>query len=106
MKQPFLPYTQYADGSLTELTSDVIDGLYNFPENYRTELARYMDQHPDFMEKVLDEKAELASDLDPLIAAALKDGLMDVALAMFKQGLVQAGDDWKKINSLTAFAEQ
>lgn len=28
----FPPYTQYADGSLTELTSDVIDGLYSFPE--------------------------------------------------------------------------
>ena len=97
----FLPYIQYADGSLTELTSSVIDDLYSFPEIYRTELARYMDKHPDFMKKVLDEKAEMPNDLDALIAAALQDGLMNMALAMFKIGLVQAGNDWKKINGLT-----
>lgn len=97
----FLPYIQYADRSLTEMTSSVIDDLYSFPENYRTELARYMDKHPDFMKKVLDEKAEMPSDLDALIAAALQDGLMNMALAMFKLGLVQAGNDWKKINGLT-----
>lgn len=96
----FLPYTQYADGSLTELTSDVIDDLYSFPEKYRTELARYMNQHPDFMEKVLNSKAEMSGNLDALIAAALKDGLMDTALTLFKRGLAQAGDDWKKINEL------
>lgn len=97
----FLPYTQYADGSLTELTSDVIDDLYSFPEKYRTELARYMNQHSDFMEKVLNAKAEMSGNLDALIAAALKDGLMDTALTLFKRGLAQAGDEWKKINGLT-----
>ena len=97
----FLPYIQYADGSLSELTSSVIDDLYSFPESYRTELARYMDKHPGFMEKVMDEKAEMPSDLDALIAAALQDGLMNTALFLFKRGLVQAGDDWKKINGLT-----
>lgn len=97
----FLPYIQYAADSLSELTSSVIDDLYSFPESYRTELARYMDKHPDFMEKVLDEKAEMPSDLDSLIAAALQDGLMKTALVLFKRGLVQAGNDWKKINSLT-----
>ncbi len=97
----FLPYIQYADGSLSELTSSVIDGLYNFPKGYKTELARYMDKHPGFIEKVLDERAEISSDLDELIVAALQDGLMDTALVLFKHGLVQAGDDWKKINSLT-----
>lgn len=97
----FLPYIQYADGSLSELTSSVIDDLYSFPENYRTVLARYIDKHPDFMEKVLDEKAEMPSDLDALISAALQDGLMETALVLFKRGLVQAGNDWKKINSLT-----
>ena len=97
----FLPYTQYAYGSLSELTSDIIDNLYDFPESYRTELARYMDKHPDFMEKVVDEKAEMPSDLDALIVAALRDGLLNTALTLFKRGLVQAGDDWKKINRLT-----
>lgn len=97
----FLPYIQYADGSLNELTSSVIDDLYSFPESYRTELARYMNKHPDFMEKVLDEKAEMPGDLDALIVAALQDGLMDTALLLFKRGLAQAGDDWKKINGLT-----
>lgn len=97
----FLPYTQYADGSLTEMTSDVIDDLYSFPENYRTELARYMNQHPEFMKKVLNAKAEMSGNLDALIAAALKDGLTDTASMLFKYGLAQAGDDWKKINGLT-----
>lgn len=97
----FLPYAQYADGSLIELTSDVIDDLYSFPENYRTELARYMNQHPEFMKKVLNAKAEMSGNLDALIAAALKDGLTDTASMLFKYGLAQAGDDWKKINGLT-----
>ncbi len=48
----------------------------------------------------MDEKAEMACGLDALIAAALRDGLMDTALALFKRGLVQAGDNWKKINDL------
>lgn len=98
----FLPYIQYADGSLTEMTSDVIDDLYSFSENYRTELARYMNQHPDFMEKVLNCKAEMSGNLDALISAALKDGLTDTAFTLFKCGLAQAGDDWKKINGLTS----
>ena len=56
---------------------------------------------PDFMEKVVDEKAEMPSDLDALIVAALQDGLLNTALVLFKRGLVQAGEDWKKINGLT-----
>lgn len=98
----FLPYAQYAEDAPTELTSSVIDALYSFPENYRTELARYIDKHLGFMQKLLNEKARLAGDLDALIAAALKDGLMDTALALFKRGLFQAGDDWKEINGLTS----
>lgn len=97
----FLPYIQYADDSLSELTSSIIDDLYSFPESYRTELARYMDKHFNFLEKVLNEKAEMASDLDALIAAALQDGLVSTALVLFKRGLAQAGNDWKKINGLT-----
>lgn len=97
----FLPYIQFADGSLYELTSSVIDDLYSFPESYRTELARYMDKHPYFMKKVTDKKADMPSDLDALIVAALRDGLMDTALVLFKRGLAQAGDEWKKVNSLT-----
>ena len=98
----FLPYAQYAEDAPTELTSSIIDALYSFPDNYRTELARYIDKHPSFMQKLLNEKARLASNLDALIAADLKDGLMDTALALFKRGLIQAGDDWKKINELTS----
>lgn len=55
----------------------MIDDLYSFPANYRTKLARYMDKHPDFMENVMDEKAEMAYGLDALIAAALRDGLTE-----------------------------
>lgn len=98
----FLPYTQYADDSLSELTSEVIDSLYSFPENYKTELARYMDKHPDFMETVVDKKAKLSSGLDTLIATALQDGMLNTALVLFKRGLAQAGNDWKKINIFTA----
>ncbi len=99
--ETFLPYEQYSDYASTELTSEVIDDLYLFPDNYRTELARYIDKHPDFMQKLLNEKAELASNLDALIVAALKEGLPDTAFTLFQGGLLQAGDDWKKINRLT-----
>ena len=53
------------------------------------------------MKKVTDKKADMPSDLDALIVAALRDGLMDTALVLFKRGLAQAGDEWKKVNSLT-----
>lgn len=98
----FLPYTQYTYDAMTELTSDVIDELYSFPDGYRTELVRYMDQHPDFLGKVLNDQAKMSGDLDALIVAALQAGLMDTASTLFKCGLAQAGDDWKKINRLTS----
>lgn len=96
----FLPYTEYAWNALYELTGDVIDRLYRFPQNYTTEVARYMDKHPDFMDKVVDERAKLAGALGRLIAAALRDGLMHTGFALFRRGLVQAGNDWKQINDL------
>lgn len=99
--ETFLPYTQYAEYSAEELTSHVIDDHYSFPDGYSKELARYMDTHPDFMDQIVSKKSEMASDLPVLIVAALQEGLTDTALALFKLGLKQAGDSWKKINELT-----
>lgn len=98
--ETFLPYAQYSDDSLSELTSDVIGDLCRLPDRFQTELVRYMDGHPEFLKTVMDEKAEVSSQLDVLIAAALGDGLEDTALALFQGGLTQAGGQWKRINPL------
>ena len=97
----FLPYAQYAESSPSEMTSSALDDLFSFPDGYRTELVRYMEAHPGFLKKVMDESAEMANDLDVLISTALQVGLIDVARTLFQCGLVQAGDDWEKINGLT-----
>lgn len=99
----FLPYTQYATGSLSEMTSEVIDDIYSFPEEYRTELARYMDKAPDFMEKVMDCKSKVSEGIDEVIEAALSDGLMETASRLFERSLIQADNDWRRINELTSY---
>lgn len=97
----FLPYAQYAQASFSEMTTYVIDELNDFPDSWQSELVRYMEKHPDFFETVLDEKAELSDELSSLVAAALQDGLTDMAFTLFQRGLAQAGGKWQKINSLT-----
>ncbi len=99
--ETFLPYEQYDTQARVALINYVIDELYSYPNNYRTELVKYMDKHSRLMEKIIDEKNEMADDLDALIATALQDGNTNIALTLFKGGLKQAGSDWKKINSIT-----
>ena len=100
--ETFLPYSQYADGAREELTSSVIDALYDFPENYGIELVRYIDGHPDFTRKVISEDLRISNNLGGLVAIALQDRLTGTARHLFQLGLKQAGTDWKKINSLTS----
>lgn len=99
--ETFLPYARYAAGSASELTSEVIGDLFLFPTDYRIELVRYMDKHPAFLEKVMTKDAEMPDNLDALIVTALEEGLEAVALALFWKGLMQADNDWRKINALT-----
>lgn len=99
--ETFFPYVQYDEDSIRNLTSSVIDNLYDFPNNYKIELVRYMKNHPEFMNTITDERSEVSYDLGEVIATAIRDNLRDVALTLFQRGLKQAGNDWKKINELT-----
>lgn len=98
--EQFLPYKQYDSYAACTLTDYVINDLYGFPENYLTELARYMDKNPVFRKRIMEASPEPAEDLHELIAAAIRAGLHKTALDIFKKGLKKAGEDWKQINRL------
>lgn len=98
--EQFLPYAQYDRYTAPTLTNYVIDDLYGFPDNYRTEIARYMDKKPDFRQKLAEACQNLPDDLGELIAAALRAGLHETADDLFRRGLKKSGDDWKLINHL------
>ncbi len=98
--EQFLPYAHYDEYAASDLTNAIIDDLYQFPDNYRTELVRYMDKNTDFRDKVLGACKDLADHLPELIVEAIKDGLFQTAEAIFKSGLAKANGQWKPINEL------
>ncbi len=93
----FIPYEQYSEDSVFEMTSCVIDEIYNFPDSYMVEFVSYLHSHPDFMQKIMPEKIEISSELALVIFTALQNNLFNTALILFKKGLIQADNDWNKI---------
>lgn len=99
--EQFLPYARYDKYAPYELTNAVIDGLYSFPDDYKIALVRYMDGNPDFRHTVTCASVELADALPELTAAAIKEGLLQTADALFADGLNKADSRWREINKLT-----
>ncbi len=99
--EQFLPYTEYDEFALDDMTSDVIDSLYTFPQEYPSELVRYMEEHPDFCRKISEGSTKDIDDYSELVALAISEELHSTADTIFKTCLQLAGDRWKKINTLT-----
>lgn len=99
--EQFLPYAKYDDCAQADLTSGVISELYGFPDNYKVELVRYMDKHPDFRQKIADGGCEATHDYANLIVTAIRENLRSTATAIFETCLKLAHGQWKAINSLT-----
>lgn len=97
----FLPYAKYDDCAQADLTSGVISELYSFPDNYKVELVRYMDKHPDFRQKIADGGCEAVHDYANLTVTAIRENLRTTAATVFETCLKLADGEWKAINSLT-----
>lgn len=97
----FLPYAKYDDSAQADLTSGVISELYSFPDNYKVELVRYMDKHPDFRQKIADGGCEAVHDYANLTVTAIRENLRTTAATVFETCLKLADGEWKAINSLT-----
>lgn len=97
----FLPYAKYDDSAQADLTSGVISELFSFPDNYKVELVRYMDKHPDFRQKIADGGCEAVHNYANLTVTAIRENLRKTAATVFETCLKLADGEWKAINSLT-----
>ena len=100
--EQFLPYVEYDSFALNDMTTDILNALSRFPEDYRSKLVHYMDEHPDFRAKILPKETECSVELTEMIAIAIREGLKDTAQFMFDAGLAQAKGKWKEINEFVS----
>lgn len=97
----FLPYAQYDDSSASDMSTDVIDCLYQFPDGYMAELVHYIDENHSFSKKLFKASKEPAYSLPQLIAVAIRENCLATAKYLFRSGLRLSSGQWKKINELT-----
>lgn len=102
--EKFLPYAHYTRNGAEQLSVNIIGGLYWLPENFKPALAHYLNDNPEFCDKVLFAHKDIASHLSKLVCICLTEELFDLATKLFKTGLEQADSDWKSINNLTSSA--
>ncbi len=96
-----MPYAEYDNYALFDMTTSIIDKLYNFPDGYKLYLVRYMNTAPNFTRFILNANCEAPNAMPELIVTAIKDNLPTIALQLFKSTLTKASEDWKKINQFT-----
>ena len=99
--EQFLPYAKYDDRAQKALTSAVIKEWYIFPDDYMVALVHYMDEHPDFRQRLVEGGGEVIYDHAVLIATAIREGLHEMAAAVFETCLKLTEGRWKVINALT-----
>ncbi len=97
----FLPYAKYDSCATRDMTENVIDGMYNFPDEYVTELTRYMDQNDGFRENIMENSPGYMYEAYELIVAALKMNMINTAVKLFVETLGQTRGEWKYIIRLT-----
>ena len=96
----FLPYAQYDSSSPGDMSTEVIDYLYKFPDGYMAKLVHYIDENHSFSKKLLKASEEPANALPPLIAVAISENCLATAKYLFRSGLRLSDGQWKKINKL------
>lgn len=100
--EQFGPYTQYTEYAANDLTKDVFDHLYRFPnrEDFIRAVIRRFAEKPDFASTVISLSKESYDNVPEFIAEAIIEQHYGVAELMFKAELYKA-TDWKGILSLT-----
>ncbi|MGN1123502.1 MAG: hypothetical protein ACI4RR_04100, partial [Eubacterium sp.] len=97
----FLPYAQYDSSSPSDMSTEVIDYLYKFPDGYMAKLVHYIDENHSFSKKLLKASEEPANALPQLIAVAISENCLATAKYLFRSGLRLSDGQWKMINRLT-----
>ena len=98
----FLPYAQYSSWATKELTFYVFDYIRDFPDAFVPALAHYLNDNPEFCNTVVSAHEEVDGALCIVIAEAIKEGLLDFSVELFKLGLEVADGRWKEINQLAS----
>lgn len=98
----FLPYAQYSSWATKELTFYVFDYIRDFPDKFVPALAHYLNDNPEFCNTVVSAHEEADGALCIVIAEAIKEGLLDFSVELFKLGLEVADGRWKEINKLVS----
>lgn len=99
--QQFLPYIQYDDYAGDALSMDVIDNLYSFPSEYKTQLIYYMEENREFHQNFMAAGHGFSNDISELVVTAIQEKRYTIAENLFKMGLGMAKNQWKEINCLT-----
>ena len=97
----FLPYAHYYSWAKRDLTLYVFKYIGKFPDKFIPALAHYLNDNPEFCNTVISAYEEVDGSLSTIIAEAIKEGLLDFSVELFKLGLRVAGGRWKEINKLT-----
>ena len=98
----FLPYAHYSSWAKRELTFYVFDYIRNFPDKFVPALTHYLNDNPEFCNTVVSAHEEVDGSLCIIIAEAIKEGLYDFSVELFKLGLEVADGRWKEINQLAS----
>lgn len=98
----FLPYAHYSSWAKKELTFYVFDYIRDFPDKFTPALVHYLNEHPEFCYTVIPAHEEVDGSLFEMIVVAIKEGLFDFSVVLFKLELEVAKDKWKEINKLTS----
>ena len=98
----FLPYARYDSWAKKELTFYVFNYIRNFPDKFVPALTHYLNDNPEFCNTVVSAHEEVDGSLCIIIAEAVKEGLLDFSVELFKLGLEVANGRWKEINQLAS----
>lgn len=97
----FLPYAEYDDRCGNDLSAEVIDELYSFPDDYITKLVHHMSDNDSFCQTVMTAGGAQADSIPELIVETINEGLFETAEYLFRVGLENLCGNRKKIIAFT-----
>lgn len=98
--EQFLPYAGYDDSCGNDLSVEVFDNLYSFPEGYLTKLVHYMSENDRFFKVVIRAGDEPSNSLYRIIVEAIQEGLFKIADALFEEEIRKFSNDGEIVNNL------
>lgn len=87
--QPYLNYIEYK----RDLTSDILSDKDYLPDQFPETVIKYMESHPEFVDKVIVNGVDLWRPIDLLIIIALERGNITLAKRIFGSFLLNKNTD-------------